>query len=107
MAIQLSYTSLQGVVATTAYHQIVRVDYLVDNSPNCRATVRVYKDKTAKSTGYEPLDENIIKFDLTFGGKSPDPLAQAYTAIKKVETVTDSRGKSKPVNYKTGPRTDV
>ena len=99
MAIQYAYTSLQGVVASSAYHRITRVDYNADNTVNAKMTIKVFKDANARSDGFDPLDINVVTFTMDVSGRGAIPLTQAYNALKTKTAVIDPKGRSKNIDY--------
>jgi len=107
MAIQLSYTSIHGVVAGKAIHEIIQINYdHLNTTAVCH--VVIYQSLEDRKLGREPLERMEFSFTPSVAAPAANFLSQAYTALKKLSTVKDEKsGKGKSINYGDGKDVDI
>ena len=100
MAIMLPYTNSAGVEAKEGYHRIDHIRYNYENHSSM-AEVKVYLDKVQASRGSDPIDVYQVNFTMDTSIKK-NISEQAYDALKTKTTVTDSKGRKKPIDFSKG-----
>jgi len=106
MALRYGYTNSQGITASAAYHKITSVIYNAEQTPNTTAEIRIYRDVSAKGANADELDKMTFTFDMNTA-ITANLLTQAYKALRKQTSVTDSKGRTKAINYKSKSVADV
>ena len=107
MAIQLSFTSKHGVVASKAIHEIVTINYDHPNT-NAICQVDIFQTLADRKGGKEPLERMEFTFTPSTSNDAKNFMAQAYTALKKLSTVKDGKsGGDKSINYGSGSDVDI
>jgi hypothetical protein len=99
MALELSFTSSHGVVASKAYHRIYKIVYNVRKSTTATAYAEVYYNDSARTSNYAPID--VVQFDFVMDvkGSAKEPVTQAYNSLKTKSTVKNDRGATKSLDY--------
>jgi hypothetical protein len=95
MAIQISYTSTQGVIATKSHHVVNSVTY--DAGANSRsngiASISIYQSNDDYTAGSSSLDNIAYTFAMDTSDDGDNPSKQAYTALTG-NTATKDEGAS-------------
>jgi hypothetical protein len=99
MALELSFTSSHGVVASKAYHRIYKIVYNVRKSTSATAYAEVYYNSSARTSNYAPID--VVQFDFVMDvkGSAKEPVTQAYNSLKTKSKVKNDRGATKSLDY--------
>ena len=100
MAIMLPYINSAGVEAKEGYHRIDHIRYNYENHSSM-AEVKVYLDKKQAVLGSDPIDVYQVTFTMNTG-VNKNISEQAYDALKTKTTVTDSKGRQKPIDFSKG-----
>jgi len=107
MALEFGYTTRHGVTSSKAYHKITNIIYNANQSPNTVAEIRIYNTKTDADNGLDELDKMTFSFTMGITSSDRDPVSQAYLAVRKIQQVTDNRGRSRSIDYKSKSVKDV
>ena len=99
MALEYTFTSSTGITSSKAYHRIYKIIY---NNKKSIATAcaEVFHNEAARNGNKTPIDVVEFEFTMAVGDTDKNPVKQAYTAMKTKESVKDSRGNIKSINYK-------
>jgi len=92
MAIQLSYTSSQGVVATKAYHRVNAVNYTTES--NSHVKLNIYQSIGDYEKGNTPLDMISFEFSMDITDDGANPIKQAYNSLTSNKASMDMGGSS-------------
>lgn len=107
MALQYGYTTRHGVTVSKAYHKITNIIYNANQSPNTVAEIRIFNTKIDADNGKDELDRMTFSFNMATTSTSKNLVDQAYVALRKLQQVTDGRGRTKVIDYKSKSVKDV
>lgn len=96
MAVTVAFTTKQGVVCTTPYIVITKVNFSkIPNKnftapttvPNTTAYASVYYNQAAYTAQNDPLQDIMFQFNVGVLSTDPSIYSQAYTALKALPSM--------------------